>query len=119
MPRARLTTGARTRIVANRNRPGRARSRSIDGVKTGHTQNAGYVLVGAATRKGARLVTVVLGRRRRRRRATPTRSRCCATGSRCYRRVPVVRRGATLARAQVEHFGDREARLVAGPPRVA
>ena len=34
---------------------------SIDGVKTGHTQLAGYVLVGAATRKGARLVSVVLG----------------------------------------------------------
>ena len=60
MPRARLTTGARTRIVVNRNRLV-ARVPSIDGVKTGHTQRAGYVLVGAATRKGARLVSVVLG----------------------------------------------------------
>ena len=60
MPRARLTTGAHTRIVVNRNRLV-ARVPSIDGVKTGHTQTAGYVLVGAATRKGARLVSVVLG----------------------------------------------------------
>ena len=60
MPRARLTTGARTRVVVNRNRL-IAREPSIAGVKTGHTQNAGYVLVGAADRKGARLVSVVLG----------------------------------------------------------
>lgn len=34
---------------------------SADGVKTGHTQGAGYVLVGSATREGTRLVSVVLG----------------------------------------------------------
>jgi serine-type D-Ala-D-Ala carboxypeptidase (penicillin-binding protein 5/6) len=34
---------------------------SVDGVKTGLTQNAGYVLVGSATRDGTQLVSAVLG----------------------------------------------------------
>ncbi len=111
MPRARLTTGARTRVIANRNRLV-ARVPYIDGVKTGHTQTAGYVLVGAATRKGAQLVSVVLGAPSDAARDADTLGLLRHGFSR-YRRVPAVRRGATLARAQVAHFGDREARLVA------
>ncbi len=34
---------------------------SVDGVKTGHTLGAGYVLVGSATRDGTRLISAVLG----------------------------------------------------------
>ncbi len=34
---------------------------SVDGIKTGHTQSAGYCLVTSAERKGMRLITVVLG----------------------------------------------------------
>ncbi len=111
MPRARLTTGARTRVIANRNRL-IARHPSVDGVKTGHTQSAGYVLVGSATRKGARLVTVVLGDPSEAARDADTLALLRYGFSR-YRRVPAVRRGATLAHAQVEHYGDREVRLVA------
>ena len=112
MPRARLTTGARTRVVANRNRLV-GRYPFVDGVKTGHTQNAGYVLVGAAARKGARLVSVVLGAPSEAARDADTLA-LLRYGLSLYRRVPVVRSGATLARAQVAHFGDKEARLVAG-----
>lgn len=111
MPRARLTTGARGRVIANRNRLV-ARVPFVEGVKTGHTQTAGYVLVGAATRKGARLVSVVLGAPSEAARDADTLGLLRYGFSR-YRRVPAVRRGATLARAQVAHFGDREARLVA------
>ena len=110
MPRARLTTGARTRIVVNRNRLV-ARVPSIDGVKTGHTQTAGYVLVGAATRKGARLVSVVLGEPSEAARDADTLA-LLRYGFTLYRRMPVVRPGATVARAKVEHFGDREITLV-------
>jgi D-alanyl-D-alanine carboxypeptidase (penicillin-binding protein 5/6) len=34
---------------------------TVDGVKTGHTLGAGYVLVGSATRNGTRLISAVLG----------------------------------------------------------
>ncbi len=38
---------------------------TADGIKTGHTIGAGYVLVGSATRNGTRLISVVLGARQR------------------------------------------------------
>jgi D-alanyl-D-alanine carboxypeptidase (penicillin-binding protein 5/6) len=37
------------------------RDRSVDGVKTGYTQDAGYCLVASAEREGMRLISVVLG----------------------------------------------------------
>ena len=37
------------------------RDRSVDGVKTGYTQDAGYCLVASAERDGMRLISVVLG----------------------------------------------------------
>jgi D-alanyl-D-alanine carboxypeptidase (penicillin-binding protein 5/6) len=111
MPRARLDTGARQRVVQNRNRLV-ARVPYVTGVKTGHTQGAGYVLVGSATRKGARLVSVVLGAPSEAGRDADTLA-LLRHGFSFYRRVPAVRKGATLARPQVEYFGDREAPLVA------
>ncbi len=35
--------------------------RSVDGIKTGHTQSAGYCLAASAKRDGTRLISVVLG----------------------------------------------------------
>ena len=37
------------------------RDKSVDGLKTGHTESAGYCLVASALRKDMRLVSVVLG----------------------------------------------------------
>ena len=37
------------------------RDESVDGVKTGHTDSAGYCLVTSAEKEGMRLITVVLG----------------------------------------------------------
>ncbi len=37
------------------------RDESIDGVKTGHTESAGYCLVSSGVRKGSRLISIVLG----------------------------------------------------------
>jgi len=39
------------------------RDSSVDGLKTGHTEEAGYCLVVSAVRKGMRLVSVVMGTR--------------------------------------------------------
>jgi D-alanyl-D-alanine carboxypeptidase (penicillin-binding protein 5/6) len=109
MPRARLLTGAHERVVANRNLlvgsvPW------VDGVKTGHTFDAGYVLVGAGKRKGAKLVSVVLG--------TPSESardndtlHLLEYGFRFYRRVHVLRRQVAVARPKVAFFGSRHVAL--------
>ena len=37
------------------------RDSSVDGLKTGHTESAGYCLVASAKRKGMRLISVVMG----------------------------------------------------------
>lgn len=58
-PRARLRTGDRPRTVVNRN--ALVREGKANGVKTGHTRTAGYVLVGSKTRDGITVVSAVLG----------------------------------------------------------
>jgi D-alanyl-D-alanine carboxypeptidase (penicillin-binding protein 5/6) len=55
-----LHTGRYTRFVVNRNDLV-ARYPWINGVKTGHTYGAGYVLVASATRYGMSLLSAVLG----------------------------------------------------------
>jgi D-alanyl-D-alanine carboxypeptidase (penicillin-binding protein 5/6) len=57
---ARLRSGGRRRVVRNRNNLV-LNEPFVAGVKTGHTLRAGFVLVGAAERRGARVVSVVLG----------------------------------------------------------
>jgi D-alanyl-D-alanine carboxypeptidase (penicillin-binding protein 5/6) len=57
---ATLKSGSRTRVVTNRNDLV-GRYHFVDGIKTGHTQQAGYVLVGAAHRAGASVISVALG----------------------------------------------------------
>ncbi len=57
---ATLTTGDRPRTIRNRNLL-LGRDRYVNGLKTGHTGMAGYVLVGTRTRRGVTLVAVVLG----------------------------------------------------------
>jgi serine-type D-Ala-D-Ala carboxypeptidase (penicillin-binding protein 5/6) len=59
-PDAVLKTGGHTRQIANRNLL-LDKVPWVNGVKTGHTLAAGDVLVGSGTRKGATLVSVVLG----------------------------------------------------------
>lgn len=60
LPSAVLRSGAVVRRVVNLNDLVR-RVRWVDGVKTGHTSDAGYVLVGAGTRNGMSLISAVLG----------------------------------------------------------
>jgi serine-type D-Ala-D-Ala carboxypeptidase (penicillin-binding protein 5/6) len=60
LPRATLASGDRVRTVVNRNTlvldvPW------VDGVKTGHTSAAGYVLFASGTRRGTTFVAAVLG----------------------------------------------------------
>ncbi len=55
-----LESGDRPRTLANRNRL-IGRYGWVDGVKTGHTLQAGWVLVGAGRRRGVQLFSAVLG----------------------------------------------------------
>jgi serine-type D-Ala-D-Ala carboxypeptidase (penicillin-binding protein 5/6) len=57
---ATLDTGYRTRTIRNRNTL-LGEDRWVNGLKTGHTAAAGYVLVGTRTRHKVTLVSVVLG----------------------------------------------------------
>lgn len=59
-PRATLKSGAQPRTVETRNTL-LLSDPTVTGIKTGHTQGAGYVLVASAERKGVPLVSVVLG----------------------------------------------------------
>jgi serine-type D-Ala-D-Ala carboxypeptidase (penicillin-binding protein 5/6) len=110
LPRARLVSGARPRVVENRNLLV-ARDPWIDGVKTGHTRQAGYVLVASGRRKGAHLLSVVLGEPSEAARDSESLA-LLDYGFRLYRRVTAVRKGAEVARADVAFYGDREVSLV-------
>ena len=56
----RLASGSRPRTFVNRNTLVRSVP-EVNGVKTGHTSRAGYLLVGSATRGGVTILTAVLG----------------------------------------------------------
>lgn len=60
LPSATLRSGDMRRKVTNRNTLVR-KNDFVNGVKTGHTSAAGYVLVGSATRDGVTVISVVLG----------------------------------------------------------
>jgi D-alanyl-D-alanine carboxypeptidase (penicillin-binding protein 5/6) len=111
LPVATLRSGARRRTIDNRNRL-IASHPFVDGVKTGHTREAGYVLVGSASRLGARVVSVVLGEPSEAARDAETLA-LLRFGLDRFRRVQPVRRGQTLATAEVEHYGDRRVKLEA------
>ena len=71
----------------------RARTAAVNGLKTGHTTKAGYVLVGTRTRRGVTLVSVVLGTPSLGG-ARPRRARAAAAGAPArYRADPPGHRG--------------------------
>lgn len=79
--------------------------RWVNGIKTGHTLGAGYVLVGAAKRKGVQLVSAVLGAPSEAARDTET-ARLLDYGFSRYRERRPVRAGEELASASIRHSGD-------------
>jgi D-alanyl-D-alanine carboxypeptidase (penicillin-binding protein 5/6) len=60
LPRATLRSGSHKRTVVNRNNLVGSVP-AVNGVKTGHTSKAGYVLVGSARRDGVTVISVVMG----------------------------------------------------------
>ena len=91
---------------------------SADGVKTGHTLGAGYVLVGSATREGTRLVSAVLGARSEAARDAET-LQLLDYGFSLYRaRIP-VKRGEELADPKLDYRDERLALVARRPLEVS
>jgi serine-type D-Ala-D-Ala carboxypeptidase (penicillin-binding protein 5/6) len=110
-PQATLRSGSRRRTIANRNRLVRTWP-FVNGIKTGHTSSAGYVLVGSGSRNGAQVISVVLGTPSEAARDAET-LELLEWGLDRFRRVRPVREGRTLKRVAVTHFGDRRVALEA------
>lgn len=110
-PEATLRSGARRRTIANRNRLVRTWP-FVDGVKTGHTRSAGYVLVGSASRRGAQVISVVLGTSSEADRDAQSLT-LLEWGLDQFRRVRPVRAGRTVDRVAVAHFDDERVALEA------
>ncbi len=73
---------------------------SVDGVKTGHTQGAGYCLVTSALRDGMRLIAVVLGAKSDRERANANEA-LLNYGFRFYETRPLYKANEKLTEARV------------------
>jgi D-alanyl-D-alanine carboxypeptidase (penicillin-binding protein 5/6) len=110
---ATLKSGDRLRVVRNRNTL--VSHRRVDGVKTGHTRLAEYVLVGSGrSASGVRLITVVLGAPDEASRNSDTLG-LMTWGFRQYRVTRPVRRGQSFpgARAPIRYRRGAELSLVA------
>ncbi|MFV0477637.1 MAG: D-alanyl-D-alanine carboxypeptidase family protein [Parahaliea sp.] len=77
-----------------------AEDSSVDGLKTGHTEAAGYCLVASAKRSGMRLISVVLGTASSNARKNETRS-LLNYGFRFYETVDLYSAGQELDKARI------------------
>ncbi len=76
------------------------RDNSVDGIKTGHTESAGYCLVSSAVRDGMRLIAVVLGTKSEKARSDVSQS-LISYGFRFYESNRLYAAGETLNRARI------------------
>jgi len=86
---------------------------SVDGLKTGHTERAGYALVSSAKREDMRLIAVVMGTDSERARAEESQS-LLNYGFRFYRTYKLYEAGESLHEVQV-FKGNRDKARVALP----
>lgn len=95
-----LKTGDHERTFRNRNKLV-GRYPWVDGVKTGHTRGAGYVLVGSGSRNGIQVISAVLGTASEAARDHDTIELLKYAIPR-FQRVRAVVKGKVMARPQVE-----------------
>jgi D-alanyl-D-alanine carboxypeptidase (penicillin-binding protein 5/6) len=106
MPVAKLESGTRPRVIDNRNVLV-ARYPWVTGIKTGHTIQAGDVLIGSARRRdGAEVISVVLGEPSEAARDADTLA-LLRWGLDRFRRVRALDPRRPLARAEVEYRDER------------
>jgi serine-type D-Ala-D-Ala carboxypeptidase (penicillin-binding protein 5/6) len=112
LPRATLRSGDRVRTVVNRNDLV-GRFPWIDGVKTGHTLQAGYVLVASGHRGGMALISAVLGTDSETERDANTLA-LLDYGAANFRVWTPVRRGQVMAHPAVKDQSTLHPAVVAG-----
>ena len=83
------------------------RDKTVDGLKTGHTNEAGYCLVSSAVREGARMITAVFGTTSESARAAET-QKLLTYGFRFFETKTFYKKGAELAKAPVWKGLERE-----------
>ena len=83
------------------------RDKTVDGLKTGHTNEAGYCLVSSAVRDGARMITAVFGTTSEAARAAET-QKLLTYGFRFFETKTFYKKGAELAKAPVWKGLERE-----------
>ena len=76
------------------------RDKTVDGLKTGHTEEAGFCLVSSAVREGARMITSVFGTVSESARAAET-QKLLTYGFRFFETRTFYKQGQELAQAQV------------------
>jgi D-alanyl-D-alanine carboxypeptidase (penicillin-binding protein 5/6) len=83
------------------------RDKTVDGLKTGHTEEAGYCLVSSAVRDGMRLIAAVFGTVSEQARAAET-QKLLTYGFRFFETRTFYQKGAELAQAQVWKGASRQ-----------
>ena len=91
------------------------RDDSVDGIKTGHTDSAGYCLVTSAQREGMRLITVVLGTKSEEARANASQA-LLNYGFRFFETHKLYDAGAELAQAKIWKGEGEQLPLGLGAP---
>ncbi len=105
LPRATLKTGDHPRTILNRNLLVR-NVPEANGVKTGHTNTAGYILVGSATKNGVTVISVVLDEPSEAARDSDSLA-LIRYGLGRYHRVTPVKRNEAFASVKLAHRDQR------------
>jgi D-alanyl-D-alanine carboxypeptidase (penicillin-binding protein 5/6) len=113
-PVVQLTSGDHPRKLENRN--GLVASVDwINGVKTGHTRGAGYVLVGSGRKNGIQVVSAVLGTPSEAARDADT-LRLLTFGRRAFQRITAAPSGSSVGvSVPIRYRRGAELELVVGP----
>ncbi|MCP1602605.1 D-alanyl-D-alanine carboxypeptidase family protein [Pseudomonas citronellolis] len=83
------------------------RDKTVDGLKTGHTEEAGYCLVASAVRDGQRMIAVVFGTNSEQARAAET-QKLLTYGFRFFESQTFYKKGAELTKAMVWKGSEHE-----------
>jgi serine-type D-Ala-D-Ala carboxypeptidase (penicillin-binding protein 5/6) len=105
LPRATLKSGSHPRTILNRNLLVRSVP-EVNGVKTGHTASAGYILVASASKADVTVISVVLDESTEATRDSDSLA-LLRYGLRRYHRFAAVRSGQRFASVKLAHRDER------------